>query len=196
MPVQANITGVLQATLKDTIKTGILNVNDSTDITFNKTLNMSAGGNYVFNSSTNIKGDENHSNDAMLQQNFNVFKTVATFPYLENFESFETGSPGVFKDGWLATSDSYYQWQVNSGPQFHIGTGPEVDNTLGTKDGKYLFVKADSTGGPAYLTSPCIDSMQLNRPYFSFWYHMAGTKSITCMWIFTMVQPGLQIYFN
>lgn len=59
-----NPSAVLQ-TFTKTISTGALAPNASMTVTFDNTYNMSASGNYIFNSNTVLSGDVNTSNNAM-----------------------------------------------------------------------------------------------------------------------------------
>lgn len=67
-----------------------------------------------------------------------------------------------------------FDWLRNSGATPSIGTGPDIDHTLGTPNGYYLYIEASDaikTGDKAWLISEHFDS----GPHcLVFWYHMYG----------------------
>ncbi|MDX1446580.1 VPS10 domain-containing protein [Lishizhenia sp.] len=105
--------------------------------------------------------------------------------YNENFEAETTCSTSNncgatvcgLSSNWInlanGTEDDI-DWRVDTGGTPSTGTGPSVDNTLGTAAGKYVYLEA-SNGcfqNTATLASNCI---KLTQAYnFSFAYHMYG----------------------
>ncbi len=96
---------------------------------------------------------------------------VATYPYLETFEA------GM--GGWVDTGTTTFDWIRDSGGTPSTGTGPNVDHTLGTAAGFYMYTEA-STGTAGFvdtLEGPCFDISGLAEPELRFWYHMFGTAA-------------------
>ncbi|MBI1316885.1 PKD domain-containing protein [bacterium] len=72
---------------------------------------------------------------------------------------------------------SSFFWGTALGITQSFNTGPAVDHTLGTNQGKYIFTEATNAAGTtATITSPQIDLGPLNVPELRFWYHMYGTN--------------------
>jgi len=105
--------------------------------------------------------------------------TISSFPHIEDFETFTSGSPGTLANGWVrstGTSTSVYRWQPNTGATLTGSTGPSSDHTSGT--GTYMYTEASSgvTGDTTLLYTPCLDLSTLTVPQFEFYYHMYGTN--------------------
>lgn len=102
---------------------------------------------------------------------------ISTFPYVEGFEGATAGSPGVLPTCWTASSTTTYRWEVDVNGTTSSGTGPSVDNTLGTALGKYVYTEASNgaTGNVAYLTLPVMNTTSLTTPQIEFYYHMFGS---------------------
>jgi hypothetical protein len=113
-----------------------------------------------------------------------VAQVISTYPYTEDFEAEAVCPTGC--GAACATLIDFnndladdIDWLVDTAGTSSGSTGPSVDHTLGTINGKYVFVETscDGTGYPnttANLESPWFDftagtSMQLN-----FWYHAFG----------------------
>ncbi|MBP7497639.1 MAG: T9SS type A sorting domain-containing protein, partial [Bacteroidales bacterium] len=172
--IKTNISGTNSTSFSDTLKSGIINAGDSLDFTITDKYNMSAGGVYTFNAYTLLKEDALPNNNTMKTTNITVFKTINNLPHKEDFQSFITGKPGTFINGWKTFSDGYYRWQVNKSNTPTKETGPKIDHSFKSREGKYLHIEADSAGGPAYLISPCIDITAFDKCYLSFYYFMYG----------------------
>jgi PKD repeat protein len=106
---------------------------------------------------------------------------LETIPYNEDYETFTaaTNATGLMK-GWTTNPEnttSDYRWNVDVDGTPSNGTGPLVDNTLGTTAGHYMHTEATSgaTGDVAELVSACID-LNVGAPELSFAYHMHGTS--------------------
>ena len=141
------ISGVNPSVFVDTLSTGILAVGDSVNVVFKQAYDMLAGGDYNFTANTYIKNDGIAENNNTAPLTITVYPIINTFPYNESFESFTNGTFTDFPDGWstnaLFPTPDYYRWQANQGSTPTQGTGPNVDHSLGTKQGKYLYVEAD-----------------------------------------------------
>lgn len=104
---------------------------------------------------------------------------IVAFPIIEDMETFTTGIPGTFANGWSSDPTTGFMWQIDAGGTPSGSTGPSVDHTLENSTGKYLYTEASSgsTGDSAFVYSPCIDITSLNSPMMSFWYHMYGSTT-------------------
>jgi hypothetical protein len=95
--------------------------------------------------------------------------TVSTYPYTEDFEA----GMGL----WLNAEGDDFDWDRFQGPTPSDNTGPDVDHTLGTEEGYYMYTEASGDHSPektAILMGPCFDLTPLASPELAFWYHMAG----------------------
>ncbi|MDX5348015.1 MAG: choice-of-anchor J domain-containing protein, partial [Hymenobacteraceae bacterium] len=176
VPVTVAISGAATQTLNGTF-TGTIAPGSSVNFTVG-TLNMSAAGTYSFVGYPTVTGDADAANDTIRMTITST--TVSTFPYLEDFESFSTGTNATgYGNGWVATpsgTTSSFRWNIDTNGTPSSDTGPAVDHTLGTSSGKYVFTEASSgsTGDVAILESPCINLSSLTTPGVEFWYHMFG----------------------
>ncbi|MCB0779732.1 MAG: hypothetical protein KDC03_09405, partial [Flavobacteriales bacterium] len=102
---------------------------------------------------------------------------VSSFPALEGFEAFTTGTSGAMSGNWTNLSGDDLDWFVDDNGTPSGSTGPSADHTLGSTAGKYLYVEASSPNFPAkaaVLESPCFDLTGVGNALFTFWYHMYG----------------------
>lgn len=105
-------------------------------------------------------------------------------PFEEDFESFldDTGPIGTgmgFLNGWTndpSGPNQAFNWSIRKGQTGTSLTGPEVDVTLGTSTGTYLYTESSNFGDSTSLLSPCIDISTLTHPALQFGYHMYGTN--------------------
>jgi len=110
------------------------------------------------------------------------------FILFENFtEDFEAYTPGedVFELNWSNVLGDQCSWWANSGSTGSTGTGPSIDNTLGTGAGVYVFMETSTsaqapaddfcgtTGNEAFLESDPLDADRYDFN-LSFYYHMYG----------------------
>jgi len=91
--------------------------------------------------------------------------TVSTFPYSESFES----GFGL----WTQDTGDDFDWTRTNTNTPTSGTGPS-----GAIDGSYyLFAEADNyPQEETYLNSPCFDLSNAQAAFFSYRYHMYGSK--------------------
>jgi len=78
---------------------------------------------------------------------------------------------------WNNIGGDDFDWDRYCGPTPTDNTGPDVDHTLGTEEGYYVYTEASGENNPdktAILVGPCFDLTQLTSPEVAFWYHMAG----------------------
>lgn len=107
---------------------------------------------------------------------------VQSSPFFEDFEgsSFNRGpfnnSPGTIDICW--NRDVSGSFIYKTGPAFFsFGSGSNVDHTLGTVSGKYLYSERILFSGAVDTTeviSPLVDLSALTNPQLTFWYHMFG----------------------
>ena len=104
-------------------------------------------------------------------------------PFFENFESsdWEEGlgfnDPGEINDCWSRTDTTGYYWNPFSGPTPIFNSGPDVDHTLGTSTGKYIFTRRLGLANNVNteLITPWIDLAGLTAPELEFYFHMFGS---------------------
>jgi hypothetical protein len=141
-------------------------------------VNVSVPGSYTFDIWCNLMNDGNITNDTI--SNIAVNNNLKIAPYLENFDSFLTGTGNPLLNGWerttTSTSTTGYSWYANSGQTGSSPTGPSGDHTTGS--GNYLYTEASNggSGDLTTLTSPCIDPGASVGLKLDFWYHMFGTE--------------------
>lgn len=105
-------------------------------------------------------------------------------PFVETFASFipdsnDLGAGTGLVNGWTQNQESSattFNWSIKKGPTGSSLTGPDVDHTLGTADGIYLYTESSHPGEKAELLSPCIDISTFSHPALRFWYHMYGVE--------------------
>jgi len=131
---------------------------------------------------TTLAGDQDTSNDTLSTTITHETNTIATFPHLEDFETFTTTTNATgAANGWVldpTNTTALFRWNPDVGGTPSGSTGPSVDHTLGTASGRYVHTEGSSggTGAVATLTSPCIDLNPLTNPVMEYWYHMYGAN--------------------
>lgn len=171
---------------------GVIAPGDTVEYTFqNSTLLLrpNAINDYQFWVETAVP-DNNPFNDTLLHylQSYSASNTISTFPYQEDFESFNLCSTasdcGLIscstENGWFNArnfSADDIDFRPASGSTPSTGTGPNFDHNPGHSGGVYLYTEAsgDCDSAEALFTSPCIDLNGTYRPEASIWYHMNGT---------------------
>ncbi|XP_046571399.1 MAM and LDL-receptor class A domain-containing protein 1-like [Haliotis rubra] len=100
--------------------------------------------------------------------------------------SFKVGScsnPGdcTFESGlctWKNTAKGdQFDWTMDSAGTSTTSTGPSTDHTLGTRQGKYLYIETSAprlTGDKAWLVSESFPRVTSSGRCVSFWYSMYG----------------------
>ncbi len=167
--------------------TGTVTPGASAQHTFATPINTSAAGTYNLKSYVMLTNDGNSFNDTLESTLVITNSTAVTLPYSENFESFTTCNTGndcgatICPLGNSLTNvpnndGDDIDWRVNNGGTPSTGTGPDVDHTLGTNVGKYVYTEASNLcfGKVALLVTPCIELTSAVMPVFSFYYHMLG----------------------
>jgi hypothetical protein len=142
--------------------------------TFTGTANVSMSGTYNFTTGvaflpTSGITDADLLNNVLVDSFTNA--TVVA-PWLEDFESWGAGTIDNYPNGWVDGGASR-GWETEDGTTGSSSTGPNVDHTLGTSSGLYLYTEASSASDFSIIT-PCIDLGTLSCPQLKFWYHMYG----------------------
>ncbi len=164
-----------------------LQPNQTYQHTFATPFNVSGVNDYIIKVWAEIPNDQFPFNDTLTQLVRVAGFPVLQIPFTQSFESFslcipqngcaqEICQPGA---GWLNPTNDIFDktdWITHSGTTATSNTGPSVDHTLGTANGKYMYVEASYCfSATALLISPCIDLTQASLPVLSFWYHMYGS---------------------
>ena len=155
--------------------------------TFTTTINTSAAGTYNLITYVSLTNDGNTFNDTLSSTIIITNSTAVTLPYAEDFESFNTCNTSSDCEATICPlgnsltnvpngDGDAIDWRVNNGTTPSNNTGPDVDNTLGTAAGKYVYTEASNNcfTKDALLITPCIDLTTAVQPVFSFYYHMYG----------------------
>lgn len=157
----------------------------SRQLAFDSLIDFSTGGNYSIQIYPLLRVDANPANDTL--QVVVVNQLVNAFPFVEDFSDYNNGIP-AFTNGWSSSTASY-RWFVNNGPTSTNATGPVVDATTGSANGRYLYVESSNGafGAEATVTSACLDLSSLTQPMLEFWYHAHG---VDCYQLITEQEIG------
>lgn len=177
----------ISLTLPDTILGGA-----SQSVAFPANVSLVSGTPYSFEAFVFTNSDQNAYNDTS-RFDFVADTTLTLMaPFVQNFDSYSncavTTNCGAtvcaLGGGWFNNTNVFsddIDWRVHSGTTATASTGPTNDHTLGTGQGKFLYL--ESSGGCTFqraeLISPCIDLSNLTAPVASIWYHMYGVEQNT-----------------
>lgn len=138
---------------------------------------------------TGLAADSNPSNDYAINRFMVMNSTTVGFPWGNNFETYhrcgtsnnceQTYCPlgeGMYNDSSIVVDD--IDWRVDDEGTNTSATGPSRDHNPGSISGNYVYTEASEScyGRLAQLVSPCLDLNTLDRPKFTFWYHMYGVN--------------------
>lgn len=136
-----------------------------------------------------LPNDGNPYNDTLTVEYTPGHQAAIAPLWNEDFETFELCSTTAncsitvceLNNGWINLSNNHADntdWRTNAGETPSGSTGPDTDHTLGTVDGKYLYIEAsgECTFKTAHLISPCLDLQDAVNPSLVFWYHMQGIE--------------------
>lgn len=181
--IHTSVSAPIPITIPNVIvNTGLLQPGASAPITIVNNLDMNHMGDYIFNIWTSVPSDGDHTNDSMETKKIEVFPTVTTFPYAQDFENFvpsaNTSDPGQLAEGYAQNNTSTdYVWYVGHGSTYTTNTGPSNDHSLGTASGKYCYAEAFGYyAGTANLVTPCIDLSNNTHPTLRYFYYMFGSS--------------------
>jgi hypothetical protein len=130
-----------------------LGAKSSTSFTFSQTMNASAPGPHTVKVWTSVTGDDVPGNDTLYFTLRNE-PLIASFPYLENFES----SDGYW---WADGYKSTWAWGAPSGLTIRKAAS-------GSKAWKTNLTGYYNDREVSYLYSPCFDISSLSNPMLSF----------------------------
>lgn len=168
--------------------TGTIAPGGSQLFTFTSTLDLSLAGTYTLQTWLSLTGDMNVYNDSSSTLTTVLGGTLATLPYLQDFEA--SALCGTANDceatvcavapGWINETNldqDDIDFRVSEGPTASANTGPDTDHTLGTATGNYIYLEASVCFNKAStLMSPCFDLSTALSPQMTFWYHMYGSN--------------------
>lgn len=160
---------------------------DSIQHSFQTPINISTLGIYSLSAWVDAS-DDNPYNDSTAVGLYSFGGTTVSLPVTEDFEMFNNCattsncSQGVcsLTNGWFNLfngSMDDIDWRTNNGSTPSNGTGPFIDHSPGTNNGKYIYLEASGgcTSQMAEMVSPCIDLSTASSPELRFWYHMFGS---------------------
>lgn len=110
---------------------------------------------------------------------------ITTYPHATDFEAEATcgtsctgvcNLAGDWKnaDQW-GFAQAPVEWNVYAGATPSAATGPDVDHTVGTAAGKYVYLETSGCNNvQGHLVSEVYDFSALTAPKIKFWYHMLG----------------------
>uniref|UniRef100_H2XUP0 MAM domain-containing protein n=1 Tax=Ciona intestinalis TaxID=7719 RepID=H2XUP0_CIOIN len=93
---------------------------------------------------------------------------------------------------WTQDNDDVFDWTVSSGFRCRADTGPCVDHTTSTRDGKFLFIDSSTqiSGETARILSPTmISRVNAEDCSLRLHYHMYG-ENVRSLTVFTRTQIG------
>lgn len=156
--------------------------------TFTATIDLSVAGSYTLQTWLTLSGDMNVYNDSSVVVTNVIAGTLAALPFIEDFEA--ATLCGTANDceltvcnignGWINevnNDQDDIDFRVNEGPTPSTGTGPDIDHTLGSAAGNYIYLEASVCfNKKSNLLTPCIDLTSAAGPQMTFWYHMFGAN--------------------
>ncbi|MEM7370640.1 MAG: GEVED domain-containing protein [Bacteroidota bacterium] len=155
------------------LSSGLISILGMDTALVSTTADFSVAGVYTITAYTSLLGDTIVSNDT-------IVGTAESLPvvtsFLEDFETFAVGNPGLLANGWTRVPDGLIGegWIVDDFGTGSFGTGPADDHTDVGSIYMYIESSSGSTGNQYSLISPCIDLTGATAPRLSFWYHMFG----------------------
>ena len=154
---------------------------------FVETINLPEIGSYNLKTWVDYAPDQNPDNDLIETPIELIEGTVLTpgnIQTLENFDNCATTPICEYincelSEGWINLTNTVNDdndWITNNGDTYNSNTGPEVDHTTGTEDGKYLYIEPSVIcfNKMAVLMAPAIDLTGGVSPALDFWYHAWG----------------------
>lgn len=114
-----------------------------------------------------------------------LFAQISVFPNVTDFETQTlcgtscTGScnpTGTWRNAdQFGFPQAGTDWLVEDGSTPSTATGPDIDHTIGTATGKYMYTESSGCNNvTAHLVSDIFDFSALTQPKLRFYYHMLG----------------------
>ncbi len=156
---------------------------DTVVFTVTTLADFSAGGYIDLEAYTTVANDAIPFNDAA--EFLVTALPLYAAPYSEDFSTFTPD--GLFSGQGTGTPFSWvndptgpvtqYNWSSAAGAIGTTLSGPNVDHTLGTNAGVYVYTEGSygSSNDSTTLLSSCIDLSATTDPVLEFWYHMYGS---------------------
>jgi len=168
---------------------GSLNPSASIDYTFSTRASFATPGTYSIKTWAKYNTDPIITNDTSTGKIIVVPSLVRSLPLTEDFESFNLCSTSgycqvvcgmsngfVNEDNIPLDGIDHIDWRTHAGPVPTSSTGPQVDFSNGTVNGKYVYLESSApcSNLNANLLSPCVDLSTATNPTLTFAYHMYG----------------------
>lgn len=162
---------------------------DSTAMfTFTDTYELPAIGSYIMKTWVEYGPDTNPDND-MIETPIDLIEgSLFTPGNTQTLEDFDNCIPAPIcelntcdlGEGWINLTNNEnddIDWITWHGGTNTFNTGPDVDHTTGTDDGKFLYLEASVIcfNKEAVLMAPSIDLTGGVSPALDFWYHAYGS---------------------
>ncbi|MDQ3192302.1 MAG: S8 family serine peptidase [Bacteroidota bacterium] len=169
---------------------GTIPSGDSITYIFSATADFSSTGSYSISAWTAHVSDDNNYNDTSSTSVQLSSGTTVSIPWFEDFENFTLCSTSNtceaiscnLSNGWVNHVNNLHDnidWRTNKANTPSTGTGPTVDNTLQTSEGKYLYMEAtDCFNKMGMVETPCINIGSIGDAQLSFWFYMYGAPSM------------------
>ncbi len=151
--------------------------------TFMTPVNLPAPGPNTVTATVTLLGDLFPGDDSLSQayEGVGAAGMVATFPYLETFDSLTSNGTTTPPAGWFQdqtdATGAGADWFFRSGPAANPLSGPAGDHSSGT--GYYAYVTDSANHNTVSLVSPCFDLSILSSPQLRFWLYSANATNPT-----------------
>lgn len=178
---QLNSSAAVTETYSGTILPGA-----QASYTFSTGISSLPVGNQILHIYTSLSGDNYPINDSIGVNLKVISSAVATLPWSEDFETTPTCtavstcdlSDCLLQNGLFNEQNGVmdnFDWKVFEGPTATANTGPDVDHTLGSATGNYIYTESSTCyEQTALMLSPCFTFTSFAAPYLSYWYHLYG----------------------
>jgi hypothetical protein len=166
---------------------GSLQAGQSTVFEFSSAISLPATGVVPMKAWISAPGDQNSFNNTLEGDYKMKPSQIAPLFFNFDFDEFATcgWDPGCenvtcyIDDHWFNLENGVndqIDWRLLNGITPTSNTGPTGDHTLGTIEGRFLYLEASGEcyNKMAILMSPCFDLSVLTNPGLSFWYNMYG----------------------
>ncbi|MBK7763094.1 MAG: S8 family serine peptidase [Bacteroidetes bacterium] len=173
------------------VYTGTIAAGAQANYTFTTSISSLPIGNNQIKTWCAYTGDQYHGNDSLAQTVILANSSIASLPWKADFESdaicagvnFCDNTSCSLLNGLVNEQNlvmDQFDWKVNEGSTPTTVTGPDVDHTLGTASGNYVYTESSYCfNQSAFLLTPCFSFSTTSKPYLRFWYHMYGVDQGT-----------------